>query len=31
MGIDVAEKAKKENVKQFIFMSSMIIYRGSDD
>ncbi len=24
--IDVAEKAKKENVKQFIFMSSMIVY-----
>lgn len=29
LAIDVAEKAKKENVKQFIFMSSIIIY-GAD-
>ncbi|MFE3976622.1 MULTISPECIES: NAD-dependent epimerase/dehydratase family protein [unclassified Peribacillus] len=29
LAIEVAKKAKKENVKQFIFMSSMIIY-GED-
>lgn len=29
LAIEVAEKAKKEHVKQFIFMSSMIIY-GAD-
>jgi len=29
LAINVAEKAKKENVKQFIFMSSIIIY-GAD-
>ncbi|CCW07763.1 MULTISPECIES: NAD-dependent epimerase/dehydratase family protein [Bacillus] len=29
LAINIAEKAKKENVKQFIFMSSMIIY-GAD-
>jgi nucleoside-diphosphate-sugar epimerase len=29
LAIDVAKKAKKENVKQFIFMSSIIIY-GAD-
>ncbi len=28
LAIKVAEKAKKEGVKQFIFMSSMIIYSG---
>ena len=30
LAIQVANKAKKENVKQFIFMSSMIIY-GDDE
>lgn len=28
LAIEVAEKAKKEGVKQFIFMSSMIVYSG---
>lgn len=30
LAIEVAKKSKEDNVKQFIFMSSMIVYGGSD-
>ncbi len=31
LAIETAEKAKKEGVKQFVFMSSMLVYNGCKD